>query len=506
MRTRSAERWPDCLLVFALAGSPLLAGETSTEPWSRTEPCRLELDDSIDWSCKDSLRGLVQPPQAVKTASLPSWTTLAPGASGGGATTTTKPIPKWAAGPANRWTWTATGLIGAGWAVLELEDDAKTIANIGDVTQLVPPALGLGMTLGARDWQGLKQYGWAALTSFGVVHLSKEVNEKYRPDATDTRSFPSGHTAASFFGAAYIQQRYGPRWGIPSLVLAGFTGYSRVKAQKHFTDDVISGMAVGLFTNFLFTKPIDPDRAAKAADMERVRRFRFEWENMDGNVRTNTVQIPDGEGTRVDFQFLEESDPQITASVAFDVAVTKRHHVKLRYTPFEIRDVGVLPEETSIGGVVLPAGQQVYSTYFLGDLRGRYAWRFFPDKKFILEAGGGLTYIDTTLELFQASFTEDSLSINEDSGVGTGARGMVPILYVKIGFEFAKRFSLFAEADGYDHTDDRFLDATAKFLWHINPKWDVAIGWRSVRSDLDIDRLGNEFERTGGLIHLAYSF
>ena len=86
------------------------------------------------------------------------------------------------------------------------------------------------------------------------------------------------------------------------------------------------------------------------------------------------------------------------------------------------------------------------------------------------------------------------------------ARGMLPLVYTRIGVDFSKRFSLFAEVDWMNVTSDKFLDAVAKFRWQINAKWDVVVGWRTVTSSLQIAEVRNEIERDGGLIHFGYSF
>ena len=49
-------------------------------------------------------------------------------------------------------------------------------------------------------------------------------------------------------------------------------------------------------------------------------------------------------------------------------------------------------------------------------------------------------------------------------------------------------------------------DLAAKLEFHINSDWDIGVGWRELRSKLDIDDLFNDFERSGPLVHVGYSF
>lgn len=431
----------------------------------------------------------------------PGRLSFAPGATGSGYV-----VPDWLGGEPNLWSWTTTGAIAAGWAALAVDDDLDTIESVGDVTQMVPLAAGLGFSLGARDWQGAKQLTWSGLTTFGAVHLIKQTTDKYRPDGSNPESFPSGHTAASFAGAAFIQQRYGPKWGIPALVTASYTAYSRVRAQKHFTDDVVSGMSIALFSNWLFVKPADPDRAARNADLARERDFRFEWENPDGNVRRNDVRVPAKGGTPIDFEFEQTTDPQVTASAAFDWRVTHRHNLRVRWAPFEIRDVGVLEEDKSIGGVTLPAGTEVFSVYFSGDFRVRYAYSLLDDSRWTVDLGGGVTYQDTTVELYVDRQPGEGLDVDSEAGVGTTVRDPLPLLYTRLGVDLTRRFGLLGEVDWFEGSGDRFLDYAAKFVWWINPKWDLALGWRATQVRVDTDRLANDTARDGALLHIGYSF
>ena len=68
---------------------------------------------------------------------------------------------------------------------------------------------------------------------------------------------PSGHTAAAFSGASFIQRRYGWRYSLPAYGAAAFVAYSRVAAEKHHVEDVIVGALLGIGSTYLFTKHLD---------------------------------------------------------------------------------------------------------------------------------------------------------------------------------------------------------------------------------------------------------
>ncbi len=58
-------------------------------------------------------------------------------------------------------------------------------------------------------------------------------------------SFPSGHSLAAFEGAFSIFL-YRRRWGIPALIFAALTAFSRVYLQVHYPLDVLSGALLGI--------------------------------------------------------------------------------------------------------------------------------------------------------------------------------------------------------------------------------------------------------------------
>ena len=90
--------------------------------------------------------------------------------------------------------------------------------------------------------------------SFVVTHGLKRLINKERPNGGDY-SFPSGHTSAAFTGAAFIEKRYGYKLGVPTYLLAGYVGWSRINANKHDYWDVASGAIIGIGSAYLFTKP-----------------------------------------------------------------------------------------------------------------------------------------------------------------------------------------------------------------------------------------------------------
>jgi len=127
--------------------------------------------------------------------------------------------------------------------------------KMGDALQYILPLTAYGTTLYLDDKEGQMQfYKSYAMTMSSVYVLKYTVNEK-RPQSDATDSFPSGHTASAFGGASFIHFRYGFHYAvIPYYLAAVYTGYSRVKAQKHHTIDVIAAAAISICSSAYFVQ------------------------------------------------------------------------------------------------------------------------------------------------------------------------------------------------------------------------------------------------------------
>lgn len=114
-------------------------------------------------------------------------------------------------------------------------------------------ALAIGLPLVERDKNGALQ----ALGSAGAAELTaqglKEIFPETRPDGSNRKSFPSGHTSLAFASAASLYNRQGSEIGVPALAVAAFVGVARVKADKHHWFDVVVGAGIGSAAGLLIT-------------------------------------------------------------------------------------------------------------------------------------------------------------------------------------------------------------------------------------------------------------
>ena len=87
-------------------------------------------------------------------------------------------------------------------------------------------------------------WGYTAngIATYGLKFL---FNRK-RPDKSNNRSFPSGHTSTSFYTASTIDILYGTGPAIITYLMSTVVGISRIQDEYHYLSDVIFGAGLGI--------------------------------------------------------------------------------------------------------------------------------------------------------------------------------------------------------------------------------------------------------------------
>ncbi len=129
-------------------------------------------------------------------------------------------------------------------------------AKLDDFMQIVPHG-----AVFALDWIGVKSkhnFGdkvglmlTGGIIMLGTVHALKSTTNIERPDKSNNDSFPSGHTANAFFGAAVLAEEYKDQsiiYPIVGYTVATATGVFRILNNRHWAADVLVGAGIGILS------------------------------------------------------------------------------------------------------------------------------------------------------------------------------------------------------------------------------------------------------------------
>jgi membrane-associated phospholipid phosphatase len=134
-------------------------------------------------------------------------------------------------------------------------DSSDNLRDIAMASYFVTAILAPSDSLRSRAG-GLVVGGTTLLVDRVVVDGLKAATDRERPDGSNNRSWPSGHTSLASTSVnmavanlAYVDMPQWARWtaNVGLYGTAAATGWARVEAGKHFPSDVLAGYALGSF-------------------------------------------------------------------------------------------------------------------------------------------------------------------------------------------------------------------------------------------------------------------
>lgn len=80
---------------------------------------------------------------------------------------------------------------------------------------------------------------------------TKELTHVTRPDGSDQKSFPSGHTAQAFAMATFMAKEYSKQsvwYSVGAYTMATAVGTMRILNNRHWISDVLAGAGIGILS------------------------------------------------------------------------------------------------------------------------------------------------------------------------------------------------------------------------------------------------------------------
>lgn len=120
-----------------------------------------------------------------------------------------------------------------------------------DIGEFLTPAGGLFLGLtGIKSKHPFRERMAVTITSLAIdeilVQSLKHTIHSKRPDGSDNKSFPSGHTSIAFCGAEIMREEYGWWWGAGAYAFSVGIGALRICHHKHRFVDVLGGAVIGI--------------------------------------------------------------------------------------------------------------------------------------------------------------------------------------------------------------------------------------------------------------------
>jgi hypothetical protein len=388
---------------------------------------------------------------------------------------------------------------------------SESLQRLGDALQYALPAAGLAAAGIHRDAAGAAQWFWSGATTLTVVGVGKAVGEKTRPDETSATSYPSGHAAWAFWGASFLDTRYGPAWGVPAYALAALTAYSRVEADKHYPDDVLAGASIALLSNFFWVRPAARDvTIAPMTTRDGVRglalvvfdapvraldagarplddpRWRFVYRVERARTLKNVAASPAhaaSSGGEVDLAHLAAAaDPTIVSSLVI-ARVDGARELSLHVAPFGTGAVAPLDRLVSFDGTAFGAGTTDVD-YRFNDYRIRYRQAFGAAEAVTVRLGAALQAARTAVTLAQPQ-----------ARASVSAWSVLPLLHASAEWRFARDWVLELDGEGMALGSRRFAEAGLRLQYRFSDGWHAAFGVTERRATIDADTLYNELRQ-----------
>ena len=128
----------------------------------------------------------------------------------------------------------------------------RKFTHIDDYTQYLPALVvftldAAGLKGKTKPQQQMLLYALGNISAAVIVQPMKRIVQRERPNRSDFRSFPSGHTSTAFVAAEFLHQEFGHY--SPWISVAGYataTGYLRLYNNQHWLGDVLAGAAIGM--------------------------------------------------------------------------------------------------------------------------------------------------------------------------------------------------------------------------------------------------------------------
>ena len=213
---------------------------------------------------------------------------------------------------------------------------------------------------------------------------------------------------------------------------------------------------------------------------ERDRRWTIDAEGGAVFSGYNDVRTPNATGTL--FSLSRDLDVAAKAytRLRLSYALSRRHELSLLYAPLTLKATGTLPAAVVFMDTLFPGGSKVDGVYTFNSYRLTYRYRLVDRPRLRLDIGFTAKVRDAEIALRSPDLAASKTNV-----------GFVPLLHLRLDWDWSARLGLLLEADAAAAKQGRAEDVLLALAWRPAPRWRLRLGYRMVEGGADVDETYN---------------
>ncbi|MFO7734403.1 MAG: hypothetical protein R6X21_12260 [Candidatus Aminicenantes bacterium] len=194
----------------------------------------------------------------------------------------------------------------------------------------------------------------------------------------------------------------------------------------------------------------------------------------------NDVRIPGDTGTLFSFADDLKTDPAYFFRFRAGIHWKSRHTVSFLAAPLRLHAAGTFDRPVFFYEETFPAGVPVTGTYKFNSVRLTYRYDFIRKGKW--RVGAGLTgkIRDAAVGLEGGGLASTKTNI-----------GCVPLLHLRVLWQFREAWGLLLEADGAAAAPGRAEDVLLALQWKLKDNLTLKAGYRILEGGADVEEVYN---------------
>lgn len=211
-------------------------------------------------------------------------------------------------------------------------------------------------------------------------------------------------------------------------------------------------------------------------------RWSFDLETGPVFASSNTIQVPNPQGTRFSLTDSFDINDKIYYRIRINFQLGKRHQISALYAPLTLRANGTPDQNLIFQDTTFTAGEATDALYRFNSYRLSYRYLLVNKKRIQLWIGFTAKIRDAKIFLSSASNVDETTNV-----------GFVPLLNLLLDWKFGSKIGLLFEADALASPggQGRAEDVALSFYYRLGNKLRLRVGYRFIEGGADVEEVYN---------------